>query len=204
MNQQSFWNDVFTKKGDDHVSWSEQVPSISIEMIEACGTTPESCVVDIGGGRSRLVDHLLEKGLDCVAVLDVSDVALEETRRRLRAASNVPVWIAADVTSDWSLKPMDVWHDRAVFHFLTAPGDRVQYRRRLEQVLKPGGFAIVATFAPDGPAQCSGLPVARYSPGQLASELGPAFTLVESRAHVHQTPWGANQSFQYSRFTRLR
>jgi hypothetical protein len=115
----------------------------------------------------------------------------------------VPTWIAADVTGDWSLKPMDIWHDRAVFHFLTDAADRTRYVRHLRETLKRDGSAIIATFALDGPEKCSGLPVARYSPETLAAELGDGFALVESVPHVHRTPWGTTQSFQYSRFTRV-
>ena len=114
----------------------------------------------------------------------------------------MPVWIEADVTADWSLKPMDIRHDRAVFHFLTEPDDRKRYLSHMHDVLKPAGAAIIATFAPDGPAKCSGLPVARYSPEQLATELRGEFELVESRRHLHTTPSGTTQPFQYSRFVR--
>jgi hypothetical protein len=111
-------------------------------------------------------------------------------------------WIQADVVGEWSWKPADIWHDRAVFHFLTGPEDRQKYCARLAESLKPGGSAVIATFALDGPETCSGLPVARYSPATLAAELGGDFTLVESRPHAHVTPWGAVQAFQYSRFRK--
>jgi SAM-dependent methyltransferase len=159
-------------------------------------------VIDIGGGNSQLVDRLLERGLTCVTVLDVSGVALARTRERLGALGAVPVWIESDVTADWSAAPMDIWHDRAVFHFLTDAGDRARYRSHLERTLKPGGSAIIATFAADGPVRCSGLPVERYSPASLAVEMGPALSLVDSMHHVHHTPMGTTQSFQYSRFIR--
>lgn len=159
-------------------------------------------MIDIGAGDSRLVDHLILLGLDCIAVLDVSGVALQRARTRISSNSNRVEWIEADVTADWSWKSADIWHDRAVFHFLTDPGDRARYRAHLTRTLKPGGSAIIATFAPDGPAKCSGLPVVRYSPETLASELGPDFALVQSVAYGHQTPWDSTQSFQYSRFVR--
>ena len=115
----------------------------------------------------------------------------------------MPTWIAADVTTDWSFEPVDIWHDRAVFHFLTGPEDRERYREHLHDTLKPGGTTIIATFALDGPERCSGLPVARYSPETLAAELGQDFQLVSSSNHAHRTPSRATQSFQYSRFTRV-
>lgn len=203
MDRQQHWNNVYARKGEQDVSWFEALPSTSIEMMEAAGLNAETCVLDVGGGDSRLVDTLAARGLDCLAVLDVSGAALERARTRLGQAAAVPIWIEADVAGDWQLKPMDIWHDRAVFHFLTGAEDRMLYVLHLRDVLKLRGSAIIATFAPDGPEKCSGLPVARYSPEELASELGQGFALVESRRHVHLTPWGSSQSFQYSRFTRV-
>ena len=144
----------------------------------------------------------MAKGLDCLAVLDVSGAALQRAQARLGAVAATLTWIEADVANGWMLKPMDIWHDRAVFHFLTAAEDRRRYRAHLRQTVKPGGGVIVATFALDGPLTCSGLPIERYSPESLAAELGEEFHLVDAVPYVHQTPWGTTQSFQYSRFTR--
>jgi SAM-dependent methyltransferase len=191
-------------KTEQGVSWFEPLPAISLEMLDAAGMTAESCVLDVGGGDSHLVDALAARGLDCLAVLDISGAALDRAKARLGSAAETPIWIEADVTSDWALKEMDIWHDRAVFHFLTTPDDRAHYKSHLLQTLRPGGSAIIATFALDGPEKCSGLPVARYSPDQLADELGSAFELREARPHVHTTPWGSTQSFQYSRLVRTR
>jgi trans-aconitate methyltransferase len=173
-------------------------------MMDAAGLNSETCVLDVGGGDSRLVDVLAERGLDCLAVLDVSGAALHRAQDRLGAKAMVPIWIEADVAGDWSLKPMDIWHDRAVFHFLTDADDRQRYLVHLRHTLKVGGTAIVATFAPDGPEKCSGLPVRRYSPKSLAAELGSDLVLVDAVPYLHATPWGAMQSFQYSRFTRVQ
>jgi hypothetical protein len=156
----------------------------------------------VGGGESRLIDALLAEGLDCLAVLDVSHEALDHARARIGTASQVVTWIESDVAGVWSLKPMDIWHDRAVFHFLVQAEDRLRYLTHLRKTLKVNGGAIIATFAPGGPDRCSGLPVARYSPDALAAELGDGFTLLESRLHPHVTPSGTVQSFQYSRFQR--
>ena len=197
------WNQVYSTKGELDVSWFEASPSTSIELLEAAGMNTRSCVLDVGGGDSHLVDVLLTRGLTCLAVLDVSGAALARVQARLGDGAQVPVWIEADVTSTWSLKPMDLWHDRAVFHFLTAPEDRARYADRLFATLTPGGSAIIATFALDGPERCSGLPVQRYSPESLAAELGPRLRLVESRHHLHTTPWGRTQSFQYSWLRRV-
>lgn len=202
MERAAHWSRLYTTKTEQEVSWFEPLPAISLEMLESAGLTAESCVLDVGGGDSHLVDVLAARGLDCLAVLDISGAALDRAKARLGSAAEVPMWIEADVTSDWTLEPMDIWHDRAVFHFLTTPDERARYRHHLLQTLKLGGSAIIATFAPDGPERCSGLPVARYSSAQLADELGPAFELHEARLHVHTTPWGSTQSFQYSRFVR--
>jgi SAM-dependent methyltransferase len=204
MERKEHWERIYTTKGERDVSWFEALPAISLEMLDAAGVTRETCVLDVGGGDSRLIDHLAALGLDCLAVLDVSGAALERARTRLGDASAVPVWIQADVTGEWTLKPMDVWHDRAVFHFLTNPEDQSRYLVRLREILKVNGSAIIATFAPDGPEKCSGLPVMRYSPESLAATLGSGFALVESRLHVHHTPWNSPQAFQYSRFVRVQ
>ena len=202
MKRADHWNHVYTTKTEQDVSWFEPLPAISLEMLDDAGMTAETCVLDVGGGDSHLVDALTARGLDCLAVLDVSGAALDRAKTRLGSAARTPIWIEADVTSGWQLKPMDIWHDRAVFHFLTTPDDRARYKRHLMDTLKPGGSTIIATFAPDGPERCSGLPVQRYSPESLAAELGPDFELLDARAHVHTTPWGSTQSFQYSRLTR--
>lgn len=202
IDRRTHWNKVYTARGEQDVSWFEAVPEVSLRLMDAAGLNDATCVLDVGGGDSRLVDVLAARGLTCLAVLDVSAAALERARRRLGQHAAVPLWIEADVTGDWSLKPMDIWHDRAVFHFLTDPDDRVRYGTRLRHTLKAGGTAIIATFAPEGPATCSGLPVMRYSPETLSQELGPDLLLVEAVHHTHVTPWGATQAFQYSRFLR--
>jgi SAM-dependent methyltransferase len=203
LDRTQHWDHVYGTKGERDVSWFETVPTLSMHMIEAAGVTPDTCIVDIGGGDSRLVDSLLARGLDCLAVLDVSDAALRKTRSRLGTRANVVTWIQTDVTAEWSLKSMDIWHDRAVFHFLITPEDRARYLARLRHTLKPHGTAIIATFALDGPEKCSGLRVERYSPERLAHEFGDAFELMEALPYMHHTPWGTTQSFQYSRFLRL-
>lgn len=198
------WHRIHTTKAGRQVSWFEEIPAVSLRLLEAAGMTAGSCVLDVGGGDSSLVDVLLARGLRCLGVLDVSGVALERARQRLGPLKDVPRWIEAEVTSAWTVEPMDIWHDRALFHFLTAAEDRGRYGQRLRDTVKVGGGVIIATFAPDGPETCSGLPVSRYSPDTLADELPAGFDLVESLPHLHRTPGGAPQSFQYSRFTRTR
>ena len=194
--RQSHWDAIYSARGDQQLSWFEALPALSLRMLEAAGLTPETCVLDVGGGDSRLVDELAARGLDCLAVLDVSGAALHRAQVRLGRAASIPTWIEADVAGSWSLKPMDIWHDRAVFHFLTEPEDRDRYRSHLRETLKPGGWAIVATFAPDGPDRCSGLDVVRYSAESLSREFEADLELVEAAPYTHTTPWGATQSFQ--------
>lgn len=202
MDRKEHWQTVFTTKGEQDVSWFEALPAMSLRMMESAGLSPDTCVLDVGGGDSHLVDALASRGLDCLAVLDVSGVALHRAQERLGDLAGAFTWIEADVTTAWSLKPMDIWHDRAVFHFLTSAAERARYRSHLLQTVKPGGAVIIATFALDGPERCSGLPVARYSAETLAAELGAEFTLVEAARHEHATPWGAVQPFVYARFQR--
>jgi uridine phosphorylase len=204
MTHKDHWEQVFTSKGEQDVSWFEALPVMSLQMMEAAGLGPDTCVLDVGGGDSRLVDVLASRGLDCLAVLDVSGTALHRAQERLGELAGAFTWIESDVTASWSLKPMDIWHDRAVFHFLTTAEERARYRTHVLQTVKPGGAVIIATFAPDGPERCSGLPVARYSSDMLAAELGSDFHLVEAMRHEHQTPWGAIQPFVYARFERER
>jgi len=196
------WDTVYATKGEHDVSWFEASPVVSLQLIEATGLTARTCVLDVGGGESRLVDALLARGVTCIAVLDVAREALVRAQARLGDKAREVAWLEADVTAVWSWKEVDIWHDRAVFHFLTERADRDSYKARLAERLKPGGSAILATFAPDGPEKCSGLPVVRYSPETLGSELGDGFVLVDSRRHTHMTPWGTTQAFQYSRFVR--
>jgi len=203
MNRQHHWNKVFKASAENDTSWFESLPDTSLRLLEAVGLTADTCVLDVGGGDSRLVDQLMARGLNCLAVLDISSAALARTQARLGALASIPVWLEADVVDHWTLKPMDIWHDRAVFHFLTDQEDRERYRVRLLRTLKTGGSAILATFASDGPATCSGLPVVRYSPEALSTELGSDLTLVESVRHIHTTPWGSQQSFLYCRFRRV-
>jgi SAM-dependent methyltransferase len=154
-------------------------------------------VIDVGGGDSRLVDRLVARGIECITVVDISGIALRRAQNRL---PNAPItWIEADVAGEWSVAPADFWHDRAVFHFLTDAADRASYVEHLKKNLKPGGQAIIATFALDGPPKCSGLPVVRYSPETLAAELGASFHLEETTRETHPTPFGNTQEFWYSR-----
>jgi len=201
MERAAHWDRVY-RKDSAQFSWFEAVPSISLRLIEAAGLSPATRIIDIGGGDSHLVDQLLRRGVSFLAVLDVSRTAFERARERLGREADGVSWIQADVTGPWTVPEVDIWHDRAVFHFLTTVADRTAYVERLRQTVAPGGTAIIATFALNGPPSCSGLPVERYSPDTLARELGEGFVLEHAIDHLHHTPWGVEQAFQYSRFRR--
>lgn len=197
------WDDVYGCKGAEAVSWFRPRLETSLELIAAAGISPDTPVVDVGGGASTLVDDLLARGFRSITVLDVSATALELARRRLGSRSDRVRWIHEDVTG-WEPEPggYGLWHDRAVFHFLVEPGRRQRYVEGLRRGLAPGGHVVLATFGPEGPRRCSGLPVRRYRPEDLESELGPAFTLEASRTEEHATPSGSIQQFTYALLRR--
>lgn len=197
------WEGVYGSKAEDEVSWFQAEPLTSIEFIRHCGGGLDAPIIDIGGGESRLVDRLLDAGYADVTVLDVSARALEHTRHRLGERARSVRWIVADITDWMPARQYRLWHDRAVLHFLTDRDDRAAYRGALLKAVAHGGCVVISTFAPDGPERCSGLPVVRYSPESLATELGDELRLVETRRDDHVTPRGAVQRFQFSRFTRL-
>ncbi len=200
MNRKEHWNQVHQTKAPDDVSWFQKRPDISLKLIEAAGITKDQAVIDVGGGASVLVDFLLDAGFKRLAVLDFSAVALALARQRLNARSGNVEWFEADVTAFNPPHQFDLWHDRAVFHFLTDHADRQKYVRALKQTLTPHGHVIVATFAIDGPLKCSGLPVARYNAPGISAELGDEFQLLEQKDETHLTPWGTEQKFSYFRF----
>lgn len=201
-SRQAHWEKVYTTKGENEVSWFQQSPAPSFELIVQAGATHASAIIDIGGGAARLVDHLVEQGFEDITVLDLSGAALEAARRRLGSRASRVRWIVADATAWEPAKAHDIWHDRAAFHFLTDENDRAAYIARLARGVKAGGHAIIGTFALDGPEKCSGLPVARYDSASLAQALGARFRLVHTRRHEHATPWGSRQMFQFSVFRR--
>lgn len=194
------WEAVWAASGAPEKSWYQDRPDRSLELIRRTGLPPTAGVVDVGGGASTLVDHLVADGWSDLTVVDVAAAALEEARRRLPEA---PVaWVVADLLTWRPGRTFDLWHDRALFHFLCEPEDRERYRTVLADGLAPGGFAIVATFAPDGPERCSGLPTVGYGPEELAAELQPVLVPLDVVAEVHHTPAGAAQSFLYGLFRR--
>lgn len=197
----SHWDSVYSRKRHESLSWFQPHPALSMEMI-ANAVDPPASVLDVGSGASYLADRLLESGYR-VGVMDISEEPLRIVRERLGLRQSEVEWLACDVRAFRSARPWDVWHDRAVFHFLVDSADRIRYRAALHSATRPGSAIIIAAFGPDGPERCSGLPIRRYSPEELAEELGPAYRLDEVRWDDHGTPSGALQQFVYCRFTRL-
>jgi len=198
MNTKDHWEQVYSRTAPGALSWFQWHASQSMRLIEACGLPRDAAVVDIGGGDSRLVDDLLAHGYGRVSVLDLSAAALASARRRLGPMAEAVTWIEGDITSvTLPFQAYDLWHDRAVFHFLTTAEQRRAYVDAVLHAVKPGGHVIVATFAEDGPTQCSGLPVVRYSPDGLHAEFGRPFSLVRHEEEEHRTPRGTVQKFIY-------
>ena len=197
------WEAVYaTTRDETDVSWFQDNPVPSLELTEQARPNHDAAIIDIGGGASRLAGVLLERGFRHVAVLDISAAALDLAALRLGRRASEVQWIVEDVTKWEPAQRFDIWHDRGAFHFLIEAADRAAYLARLKQALRPGGCAIIATFATDGPETCSGLPVRRYDAAGLASELGEEFTLLDSRLHDHATPKNAKQRFQFAMFRR--
>jgi len=205
MDRQTHWDEVFSKKDAKQVTWYQPRLERSLDLLRQAGLGTESRVIDVGGGASTLIDDLLLGGVAQVAVLDVSSVALERTAERLGPRGVNVCWIAGDVTR--VVLPelgFDLWHDRAVFHFLTDADERRRYVEQLQRVLVAGGHVILATFAEDGPERCSGLPTVRYGPDALMEVLGPAgLELLDTGLEDHKTPWGREQRFRYFLLRRV-
>lgn len=200
MNRQEHWNQVYTTKSVTEVSWYERDPEPSLTLIRRWLKVPGR-IIDIGGGASVLVDRLIAAGYQ-MSVLDVSAKALEHSQQRLGADALQVTWIIADVTLIDSPGEFDLWHDRAIFHFLTDQAERQAYIRLAEATVRPGGLLIVGVFADDGPTRCSGLEVCRYSKESLSSEFSHAFRVIEVHPHHHLTPSQKHQSFIYTVFQR--
>ncbi len=196
-DRQKHWETVYSNKAADRVSWFQQHAASSLRLIKGCAGT-DARVIDVGGGASVLVDDLLDAGYRHVTVLDLAESALTVSRARLGARAQLVQWIAADITrADLPAAHYDVWHDRAVFHFLTDQADRERYVAQVLHSVKPGGHVIVAAFGPGGPLQCSGLDVVRYEPDALHAEFGAPFRLLGHQTEIHHTPAGQEQEFVY-------
>ena len=201
-DRQAHWDNVYVSRGETDVSWYQDSPTPSLDLIALTGLPADAAIIDIGGGASRLVDHLLRENLGRLTVLDLSGAALDAARNRLGDRAARVKWVVADVTTWQPSQAYDLWHDRAAFHFLTDQDDQAAYVARLKQAVKPAGFVIIGTFAPDGPERCSGLPIVRHDAATLAARLGHEFDLIDARRHDHTTPWGAVQRFQFATFRR--
>ena len=198
MGTKNHWDRVYATHAPDSVSWYRPHLERSLELIERACPDRSAAIIDVGGGESTLVDDLLRRGYKNTTVLDVSQTAIDLTKKRLGSAAENVHWIVADITeTDLEPNVYDLWHDRAVFHFLTLPERRIAYVRQVMRAVKPGGHVIVSTFGPEGPTKCSGLEVMRYDAESLHGEFGSHFRLVESSREQHSTPFGTTQQFLY-------
>ena len=202
-NRQQHWEQVYRSKAHNSVSWFQPQAVRSLQMMAAAGISHDQPVIDVGGGASVLVDDLLGQGFADVTVLDLSVSALAAARNRLGEAGQGVHWLEGDITHiDLPAAKYALWHDRAVFHFLTEPAQRAAYKQNLLHALRPDGQVILSTFAEDGPEKCSGLPVQRYSVAALHAEFSPVFDLLSSQHELHTTPGGSTQSFVYVHLKR--
>ena len=198
MTQREHWEDIYRTQSDSEVSWYQSEAKVSLDLIRRVAPASESPIIDVGGGASTLVDGLPDAGYRRLTVLDLAGSALAVAKQRLGREAEQVEWIESDVlTAPFPSASYAVWHDRAVFHFLTDPSDRARYVAQVRNAVQPGGHAIVASFAPDGPTRCSGLEVVRYSPDTMHAEFGRSFQLLDSVREDHHTPSGVTQAFLY-------
>ena len=202
MDRKAHWERIYAEKSPQEVGWYQSEPSLSLRLIRHTGVGPNAAIIDVGGGASVLLDRLHAQGFHRLAVLDISGHALDHARQRLGRAAAAIEWHETDVTRFDPPQAYAVWHDRAVFHFLTDAQDRRRYVQSLNKALAPGGSVIVAAFALDGPDTCSGLKVVRYDAAGLGAELGAGFKLMETASEMHQTPNGVLQKFGFYRFIK--
>lgn len=191
------WDSMYQKEPGHSGSWYQEHPEYSLRLLDAAGAQQGQAVVDIGGGESRLPDRLLDRGFDDLTVLDISPTSLRTAQQRLGPAAARVHWLARDILTWRPGRTYDLWHDRAVFHFLTSEQGRATYMATLQRALASGGRVVIGTFAADGPEQCSGLPVAQYSPEELAAQFGDAFRVLTTAREEHHTPAGAVQPFTW-------
>ena len=192
------WQRIYQTRSATELSWYEPVPQASLDLIRATGLPVSAPIIDVGSGDSQLVDHLLASGYSDVTLLDIAPAALERTRARLGADAGQVDWIATDVTNFRPERRYALWHDRAAFHFLVTPAERQKYLSVLTAGLAPNGHLILATFGPQGPARCSGLPIQRYSENDLGVLLDPSFQLRRQGLENHRTPMGRDQQFLWT------
>ncbi|MBL8889114.1 MAG: class I SAM-dependent methyltransferase [Planctomycetaceae bacterium] len=203
MDKTEHWENVYQTKSSDEVSWYEPDPKQSLDKIVSAAVDSRGRVIDIGGGQSFLVDRLLDAGFAHVAVLDISRTAIEATKARLGERASQVEWMVADITQAKSLGEFDIWHDRAVFHFLTDPDDRRRYVELLRRSLPIGGHFVVGTFAKGGPEKCSGLQICQYDAATMQAELGTSFEPLKCSEYLHTTPSGKPQQFFFGVYERV-
>ena len=203
QTRETHWQSVYGRRPADEVSWYQSHPDTSLSLIRSCQLEKNAALLDVGGGASVLVDHLLDQDYSDITVLDIAKEALDLSRRRLGAQADQVRWQVADVTEFLPDRSYDLWHDRAVLHFLTDPELRAAYRGALKQALLPGGHLVVGTFAIDGPKKCSGLEIVQYDAAKLLDLLGPEFVLREEQKEAHVTPAGAVQQFAWFALQRI-
>ncbi len=198
MDAENHWEKIYTEKAAEQVSWYRPHLETSITLIERAAADSEASIIDVGGGESTLVDDLIARGYRHTTVLDISRTAIDANRKRLGEKAARVHWLVADIAGvELEASAYDVWHDRAVFHFLTGPRERLAYVRQAARAVKRGGHVIVSTFGPEGPTKCSGLEVIRYDAESLHSEFGARFALLDSLRELHRTPFGTIQQFLY-------
>ena len=201
MDKKSHWERLYGTKAPTEVSWFRPHLETSLALIERFARDHSASIIDVGCGESTLVDDLIGAGYVNVTVMDISRTAIEHSKKRVGSVSSRTVWLVADVTNaELSAHAYDVWHDRAVFHFLTEPEQRLAYVGQVAKTVKHGGHVIIATFGPEGPVKCSGLDAVRYDVDSLQAEFGPRFRLIESMTELHHTPFGTTQQFLYCCF----
>lgn len=203
MDRTAHWENVYQTKSPTEVSWYEPDPKQSLDLILEAAGEKRGRVIDVGGGQSFLVDRLLDSGFSQVAVLDISSAAIEATKARLGERASQVEWIVADIIQTESLGEFDIWHDRAVFHFITDPDDRERYMKLLKRSVPIGGHFIVGTFAKGGPEKCSGLTICQYDAATMQAELGPSFESLKCSEHLHTTPSGKPQQFFFGVYNRM-
>jgi SAM-dependent methyltransferase len=198
MDAQAHWERIYAEKAPDQVSWYRPHLEVSLALIEQYAPKRSSRIIDVGGGESTLVDDLLLRGYENITVLDISRTAIDANQKRLGKVSERVHWLVGDITKvQLESSAYDVWHDRAIFHFLTGPSDRAAYVRQVARAVKRGGHVIVSTFGPEGPTKCSGLEIVRYDAESLHGEFGAQFHLLGSSLEQHHTPFGTVQQFVY-------
>jgi SAM-dependent methyltransferase len=202
MDTQTYWDTIYQHKSPDQLSWTQENPVTSLNFIDSFHLAPDARIIDVGGGESRLVDLLLEKGFYQVTVLDISGEALRHAQERLGDKAGLVKWIVADITDFRPEEPYDLWHDRATFHFLTHSPQVSRYLSNARKALAPGGYFIVGTFSDNGPEKCSGLPVRQYNERELTQQLSNGFRKIKCITEDHRTPFNTLQNFLFCSFKR--